>query len=129
MDKDAARTPKEGISLVRVISNRRLREFWESRTNDSQIAERDLSVWRRLTENADWRNFGARRQTFRSADLVGNCVVFDVGNNRYRLIGRVNYTRGIVYVLNVMDHEEYDKGRWIDDCRCHEPPPKKKKGT
>ena len=59
---------------------------------------------------------------------MGNCVVFDVGNNRYRLIGRVNYARGIVYVLTVMDHAEYDKGRWIGDCGCHEPPPKRKKG-
>jgi mRNA interferase HigB len=82
---------------VRIISNRRLREYWESRGADSRIAERNLSAWRKLTENADWTNFGALRQTFQSADLVGNCVVFDVGNNRYRLIGRVNYARGIVY--------------------------------
>jgi mRNA interferase HigB len=119
---------KEGNLLVRIISNRRLREYWESRGADSRIAERDLSAWRKLTENADWTNFGALRQTFQSADLVGNCVVFDVGNNRYRLIGRVNHARGIVYVLKVMDHAEYDKGRWIDDCGCHEPPPKRQKG-
>lgn len=31
------------------------------------------------------------KQTFGSADQVGNCVVFDVGSNRYRLIGRVLY--------------------------------------
>jgi len=54
-------------------------------------------------------------------------VVFDVGNNRYRLIGRVNYARGIVYVLKVMDHAEYDKNRWPDDCGCHKPPPKKRR--
>ena len=119
---------REGNLLVRIISNRRLREYWESRGTDSRIAERDLSVWRKLTENADWTNVGALRQTFQSADLVGNGVVFDVGNNRYRLIGRVNYARGIVYVLKVMDHAEYEKGRWIDDCGCHEPPPKRKKG-
>ncbi|MGC1718600.1 MAG: type II toxin-antitoxin system HigB family toxin [Isosphaeraceae bacterium] len=113
---------------MRIISNRRLREYWESRGADSRIAERDLSAWRKLTENADWTNFGALRQTFQSADLVGNRMVFDVGNNRYRLIGRVNYARGIVYVLKVMDHAEYDKGRWIDDCGCHEPPPKRQKG-
>jgi mRNA-degrading endonuclease HigB of HigAB toxin-antitoxin module len=38
------------------------------------------------------------------SDQVGNCVVFDVGNNRYRLIGRVKYEQHIVYVLKVMDH-------------------------
>ncbi len=118
----------EGDFGVRVISNRRAREFWETRGADSLTAERDISTWRKLTENAEWPNFGALRQTFQSADTVGNCVVFDVGNNRYRLIGRLNYAKGIVYELKVMDHAQYDKGRWIDDCGCHEPPPKRKKG-
>ena len=110
---------------VRVISRRRLREFWESRKHDSQTAERDLCVWYKLAKSSEWTNFGELRQTFRSADQVGNCTVFDVGNNRFRLIGRVNYRRGIVYVLSVMDHAEYDKNYWIDDCGCHKPPPKK----
>jgi mRNA interferase HigB len=110
---------------VRIISRRRLREFWESRKHDAEVAERDLSAWYKPAKNAAWANFGALRQTFGSADQVGNCVVFDVGNNRFRLIGRVNYAKGIIYVLRVMDHREYDKKRWVDDCGCHKPPPKK----
>jgi mRNA interferase HigB len=81
-----------------------------------------------LAKSANWVNFGELRQTFGSADQVGNCVVFDVGNNRFRLIGRINYTRGIIYVLRVMDHREYDKRLWIDSCGCHKPPPKKTAG-
>jgi mRNA interferase HigB len=109
---------------VHVISKRALREFWASRKHDSSVAERDLSAWYRLAKNAEWNNFGELRQTFGSADQVGNCVVFDVGNNRFRLIGRVNYRYGIVYVLKVMDHREYDKNLWVDSCGCHKPPPK-----
>jgi mRNA interferase HigB len=110
---------------MRVISKRRLREFWGPRKSDSRVAERDLSAWYKLAKNAAWDNFGVLKQTFGSADQVGNCVVFDVGNNRFRLIGRVNYTKGILYVLRVMDHREYDKNLWVDDCGCHKPPPKK----
>jgi mRNA interferase HigB len=110
---------------VRIISRRRLRQFWESRKKHSQLAERDLSAWHKVAKNAEWANFAALKQTFGSADQVGNCVVFDVGNNRFRLIGRVNYVRGIIYVLGMMDHAEYDKKLWIDDCGCHKPPPKK----
>jgi mRNA interferase HigB len=110
---------------VRIISKRRLRQFWESRKQDAAVAERDLAAWHKLAKSAEWANFGALRQTFGSADQVGNCVVFDVGNNRFRLIGRVNYARGIVYVLRVMDHAEYDKKLWVDDCGCFRPPPKK----
>jgi mRNA interferase HigB len=108
---------------VRIISKRRLRAFWESRKSDAAIAERDLSAWFKTTRNAAWDNFASLRQTFGSADHVGNCVVFDVGNNRFRLIGRVNYGAGIVYVLRAMDHEEYDKQLWVDTCGCHKPPP------
>jgi mRNA interferase HigB len=110
---------------MRVISKRRLREFRDSRKADSAIAERDLSAWFKIAKGADWEHFGALKQTFGSADQVGNCVVFDVGNNRFRVIGRVNYAAGIVYLLKVMDHTEYDKQRWVDSCGCHHPPPKK----
>jgi mRNA interferase HigB len=108
---------------VRVISKRRLREFWESRKHDAAVAQHTLSTWHKLAKNADWANFAGLKQTFGSADQVGNCVVFDVGNNRFRLIGRVNYRRDIVYVLRVMDHAEYDKNLWVDDCGCYKPPP------
>jgi mRNA interferase HigB len=88
-----------------------------------------LVTWHKLTRAAAWGNFAALKQTFGSADQVGNCVVFDAGNNRYRVIGRVNFTRGIVYVLKAMDHEEYDRKLWVGQCACHKPPPKKASPT
>jgi mRNA interferase HigB len=112
---------------MRIISKRRLREFWESRKHDRGIAERDISTWHKLAKNCKWSSFASLKQTFGSADQVGNCVVFDVGNNRLRLIARINYARSIVYVLRVMDHQEYDKGFWVTDCGCHNPPPRKTK--
>jgi mRNA interferase HigB len=112
---------------VRVISKSRLRKFWESRKTDREIAQRDLLAWHRPAKAVpEWANFGALKQTFGSADQVGNCVVFDVGNNRFRLIARVNYARGIIFVLKVMDHSQYDKKLWIDECGCYKPPPLKK---
>ncbi|MCI0685431.1 MAG: type II toxin-antitoxin system HigB family toxin [Gemmataceae bacterium] len=109
---------------MRVISKRRPREFWESRKGNAQIAERDLSTWYKLAKNSSWASFAELKQTFGSADRVGNCIVFDVGNNRFRLIGRVNFRKGILYVLRVMDHAEYDKNTWPDECGCWKPPPK-----
>ena len=87
-----------------------------------------MSAWAQLCQYAEPANFPALKQTFGSADQVGNCVVFDVGNNRFRLIARLNYAKGIVYVLKVMDHKEYDKNRWPKDCGCHMPPPTKAAG-
>jgi mRNA interferase HigB len=116
---------------VRVISKKRLREFWEDpkRPKDARAL---LTAWYKTTVLAAWRNFAELKQTFPSADRVGNCVVFDVGNNRYRLIGRVLFANdklpGVVYVLRVMDHAEYDENKWPDQCGCHNPPPPAKGG-
>lgn len=113
---------------MRVMSLRPLKEFWE-RKDTPPKSEELLRAWYDHTENATWGNFAELKQTFGSADTVGDCVVFDVGNNRIRLIGRVRYAndmgRGIVYVLKVMTHAEYDEDKWPDECGCHKKPPKK----
>lgn len=119
---------------MRIISKSRLRNFWESRATivETERAQRDLNAWYKVARKAEWSNFGSLRRTFGSADQVGNCVVFDVGNNRFRLIGRVFYEterqHGIVYVLKVMEHSEYDRGLWPAACRCHEPRPPSRRG-
>jgi mRNA interferase HigB len=111
---------------MRVISKSRLRSFWESHKNRAD-AERWLSAWYKIAKVAEWVNFAALKQTFGSADQVGNCVVFDVGGNRYRLISRVLYPHRL-YVLRVMDHAEYDRVPWAKQCGCHHPPPRKPTG-
>lgn len=117
---------------VRVISHKRLKDFWEDPKNP-QDARRYLTVWYKLTLAATWHNFSDLRGTFASADQVGDCVVFDVGNNRYRLIGRVRYAKatlpGVVYVLKVLNHDEYADNDWPDECGCHKPPKPKSKPT
>jgi mRNA interferase HigB len=116
---------ESGRCRLRIISKKRLKAFWESRKHDAEIAERDLTVWYKLAKAASWENFAEIKLTFPSVDQVGNCIGFDVGNNRFRLIGRVNYRAGILYVLKVMDHEEYDRNLWPESCGCHKPPPKR----
>ena len=111
---------------MRIVKRRHLADFWESRTHDAEIAEKRLRSWYDLAKPARWANFAELKQTFGSADAVGDCIVFDVGNNLFRLIGRVNYRNGKLYVLKIMDHKEYDKGRWIEECGCNKPRPKKK---
>ncbi len=115
---------------MRIISRRTLVEFWESREEDAETAERDLSTWLKVAKKANWANFAALSQSFGSADRVGYCVVFDVGNNRYRLIGMVRYSsigKGIIDVRKVMDHAEYDRKKWPQECACLTPAPKKPK--
>jgi mRNA-degrading endonuclease HigB of HigAB toxin-antitoxin module len=47
-------------------------------------------------------------------------TVFDVSNNRCRLISAIHYldkhpSKGRVYILRVLTHEEYDFEHWKDE--------------
>jgi mRNA interferase HigB len=63
------------------------------------------------------------RAEFGTVSLVGTCVVFNIGGNRYRLIARILYASQKVFILMVMTHAEYDQDKWKAECGCHEPPP------
>lgn len=104
-----------------VVSLKRLREFWAI----LPLAEVPLRGWFTQTSAAIWRNFGDLRGTFPSADSVGNCTVFNIAGNKYRLIARVFHTSHKVYVLRVMTHAEYDLKDWPSQCGCYEPPPER----
>jgi mRNA interferase HigB len=52
------------------------------------------------------------KASFRSADLVGDRTVFDIGGNNYRLISFVHYRAQIVYIKRVVTHADYDRGDW-----------------
>jgi mRNA interferase HigB len=114
---------------VRVISKRALRDFWRKKPH--RESEPLLVGWNKVLLSADWRNFGELRQTFNSADRVGDCVVFNVGGNKYRIIGRVRFSKspipGVVYILRVMTHVEYDENTWPSECGCYLPPPRRKR--
>jgi mRNA interferase HigB len=77
-----------------------------------------------------WQSWADVKAEFGSASLVGNCVVFNIGGNKYRLITRILYPSQKVFILKVMTHAEYDLEKWKVDCGCFEaPPPKPDKKT
>jgi mRNA interferase HigB len=97
---------------MRIISFRKLREFYEAHP-DSKTA---LEGWYAAVENADWKTFADVRQTFGGADVYQKCTLFDIGGNKYRLIAWVNYKTHAVYVRAILTHKDYDKGKWKADC-------------
>lgn len=111
---------------MNVISKTRLMAFVAA---GHPIARGPLTAWYKTARQATWRNFADVRETFGSADAVGNCVVFDIGGNKFRVIARIGYSGGRVYVLRVMTHTEYDRDdwAWANDCGCYRPPPKRRR--
>ena len=99
---------------MRIISKRKLREFWEEHTD----AEDPLLDWYNVTRKSSWQNLAGVRRSFRRADPVGDCTVFNIKGNDYRLITVIRYKVQRVYTLHVLTHKEYDKEKWKDDCSC-----------
>ena len=101
---------------MRVISKARLVEFWQGHAS----AKAPLMNWHNHVSNKTtiWKSFGDVRKDYSSADKVGDCYVFDIGGNNYRLIAKI--IRECVYVLKIMTHTEYDRQKWIAECNCLE---------
>ena len=97
---------------VRIISHRALREFAEQHNPAAQ----PLDDWYRIAKKAKWRNLAELRAIYPHADLVGSCVVFNVGGNKYRLIAKIAYDRQALYVRQILTHKQYDQGGWKNDC-------------
>ena len=97
---------------MRIISRKALREFWEVYPD----AEQPLEDWYRITKHAAWSNLAQTRSDFPHADPVGDCTVFNIGGNKYRLITNIRYNKQRVYIIHVLTHKDYDKEKWKDDC-------------
>lgn len=93
---------------MHVISKKALKEFW-SRHPDS---ERPLEAWFRVIRRSSYKTWNELRETFPTADKVGDKIVFNIGGNKYRLITVIHFNREKVFVRDVLTHKEYDEGRW-----------------
>lgn len=49
---------------------------------------------------------------FPAVDKVGAQHVFDIGGNKLRLIAVVHYRAQRLFIQQVLDHAEYDQGKW-----------------
>jgi mRNA interferase HigB len=91
---------------MRVISRKTLKDFWAKHAN----AEPALKTWFHEVKHADWQSFADIKTSYRSADsLPGNRVVFNIKGNTYRLIVRIHFNTGIVFIRFIGTHAEYDK--------------------
>lgn len=93
---------------MRILSKRTLRQFWEKHAN----AKNPLQYWYQSVSAATYNSPQDIRDDFgNTVDFVGdNRVVWDIGGNKYRLVGRVNYAPYYdVKIKFVGTHAEYDK--------------------
>ncbi len=108
---------------MRVISQSRLKAFWQSPGRAD--AEGSLRAWYTHvnSKTVTWHTWSDVKSAFAAASIVGNCIVFNIRGNNYRLVTRVLYPSQKVFILKVMTHVEYDRNKWKDECGCFAPPP------
>lgn len=86
-----------------------------ARTHQSRGLAKALAAWAKVVEEAHWRHFPEVRQTWPSADYVSGYLVFNIKGGHFRLAAQVNFRVGVVTVVEVMTHVEYD--RWSTNLR------------
>ena len=91
---------------MRVIARRVLREFWK-RYPDAESA---LRAWHDDAKNSSWRTPTEIKAVYGSASILsGNRVVFNICGKKYRLVVKVHYNTGFMYIRFIGTHAEYDK--------------------
>lgn len=100
---------------MHIVTRRHLREAI-SRYPD---AANEIEAWAGIVEAVRWQNFAEVRSWFRDADAVDDYVIFNIRQNRYRLVTVIHYaktlgerqTGGHVYIRSFLTHKEYDNRR------------------
>jgi mRNA interferase HigB len=99
------------LGVVHIVTLKHLSEASE----DYPDAANEIKSWAAIVKAARWHNFLEVRGTFKDADDVRGYVIFNVRQNRYRLITVIHYaktaqkrTQGHVYIRSFLTHKEYD---------------------
>ena len=91
---------------MHVITRDKLKQFWKKHAD----SEQPLKAWFKEAEQAEWHSPDEIKAHYSSADfLPGNRMVFNIKGNSYRLIVKIHYNKGVVYIRFVGTHAEYDR--------------------
>jgi len=97
---------------VHIVTLRHLQEAMD----DYPDATNEIRAWVAIVKAIRWHNFPEVRGTFKDADNVKGYVIFNIRQNRYRLVTVIHYaktssertTEGHVYIRAFLTHKEYD---------------------
>ncbi len=91
---------------MRIVTFSKIKLFIEKHA-DADVALRD---WYFKTKRSDWNNLNELKQTFATADYIGNNrFVFNIKGNDYRLVAIVIFASKKVYIRFIGTHATYDK--------------------
>ena len=90
---------------MRIISRKTLIRYWKKYPE----TEQSLKSWYDEALNALWASPNELKQQYRNASIITKKrVVFNIRGNKHRLVVDVEYRIGIVFVVWIGTHNEYD---------------------
>ena len=91
---------------MRIVTHKAIVQFYKNH-NDATTA---LETWYKKTIDANWTCFADLKKSFNAVDSVGNKrYVFNIKGNDYRLIVKINYDYGLIWIRFIGTHKQYDK--------------------
>jgi mRNA interferase HigB len=91
---------------VRIVARKTLTEYYRTHPD----AEQQLEAWFYEAKHANWKTPAAIKQRYANASILSdNRVVFNIKGNDYRLVVKIHYITGIIYIRFFGTHAEYDK--------------------
>lgn len=91
---------------MRIISRKTLHDFYENH-NEAKIP---LEAWFQEAIEARWNAPRDIKTRYPSADILpGNRIIFNIKGNTYRLIVKIHYNTGIVFIRFVGTHAQYER--------------------
>lgn len=91
---------------MRIIAKKALRNFWEIHPD----SEQQLKAWYQEATKARWKTPNEIKKEYPFASIIAEKrVVFNIKGNHYRLIVKINFDYGMVWVRFIGTHAEYDQ--------------------
>ncbi len=96
---------------MHVISYKKIREFCQHHADATSALEH----WYQTVKHQTVQTFADVKRLFPSADQIENFVVFNIGENRYRLIAFIRYPLKRIFIRHILTHTAYDQEKWKED--------------
>lgn len=93
------------MRIIKESTLNRAAEYYHDRGIKSH-----LTSWKALVKKANYRNPQELKQHYKNASILNRKrVVFNIKGNEFRLVVDIEYRFGLVFVIDLLTHEEYDK--------------------
>lgn len=93
---------------MRIIAKSTLKTFYQQPNNYGSKSQ--LEAWHYEISKSVFNNANEIKAKYGNASIVGgNKIVFNICGNKYRLVVKINYFAGIVFIKFIGTHKAYDK--------------------